>query len=209
MDGKKDQVDSSSLDDYPSHVNTIWRLSYDRLSGPTAKLMSLCAHLHHAGITERIFKFAYYGLTSNVDVRTPRIPFMAEEPIALQVMESFGTGRQWNTDDFRRCIQEACSFSPLSYDGATRIYLIHPFVHDCLRSVAPHPSQATFLLSAAIIILEEGDQAPMPELLPHVQRVLSKWADWRTSSPPLHPKLATNMGRILFHCAKWYEAEPL
>lgn len=53
MDGQLSGVRGAALDGY-----TTWSLSYNRLTPDAASLACLCAHLHHTGITERLFRDA-------------------------------------------------------------------------------------------------------------------------------------------------------
>lgn len=188
MDGEQDRVEAKALDDYPWHVHSTWRLSYNQLSGPTATLLRLCAHLHHTGITEEIFRLASQGLNQKI-LRTPPVPFTQEEPTARSFMESFTTDGAWDKNKFRWCIQEACSFSLMSYDTNSHVYSIHPLVHDCLQSIAPHHSQGAFLLAATIEPLW-NDQERLTALLSHVQRIVSNVEHRKGTS--LHP--------VLLHC---------
>lgn len=113
------------MDDHPWHVYTTWKLSFDRLTESTAILVRLCARLHHTGITEELFELAFLGLKDD-DLSKPPIPFTQQESLACNFLNSFGANGVWDKSNFRWCIQEACSFSLLSYDIASRIYSIHP-----------------------------------------------------------------------------------
>ena len=42
------------IDDYKWTVHTTWEISFNRLSGQSAKFLQLCAFLHHDGIFEAI-----------------------------------------------------------------------------------------------------------------------------------------------------------
>lgn len=63
MDGQRDHVDSKAMDDYYTNVYTTWKLSFDRLSESTRRILGIIAHLHHTGITEKIFERAFSGLS--------------------------------------------------------------------------------------------------------------------------------------------------
>lgn len=202
MDGTQDRVGSKALDGYPLHVYTTWKLSYDQLSEFPGKLLAICAHLHHNGITEDMFERAFQGLSffSNFNFRKPPTPFLIEEPDGLCFLEHFATEGVWSTDHFRHCIQEVCSFSLLSFDQSTRTYSVHPLVHDFLRSaVAPHPSQAAFLLAATTQPIWD-DQVRASALVPHVQQLLSCWPDWQDINTAVAPYASQITSKVTAQC---------
>ena len=206
MNGKNDGVGRRALDNYPSNVYTTWKLSYDRLSDSAAQLLGICAHLHHTGITEELFSRAF--MVTSEDFQNPPIPFTAEEPQAHALLNSFADDGTWDNAAFHRCIQEACSLSLLSYDYTSRTYSMHPLIHDCLRSVAPHPSRTAFLLSATVALIQNDHPLSIP-LLPHVHRVLLSWSGWKMSISAFHPLLSRYLGRVLAVAGAITQAEQL
>ncbi|TFK96986.1 hypothetical protein BDV98DRAFT_658852 [Pterulicium gracile] len=55
LDGRNDTVEATAIDDYPLHLYTTWKLSYDILPERAQALLWLCSYLHHTGITEQLF----------------------------------------------------------------------------------------------------------------------------------------------------------
>jgi hypothetical protein len=176
IDGETDGVTREALAGYPDYLSSTWILNYRKLPQLSKDLLSLCSHLHHTGITEEIFRRAYLKRNSFTE---PSIPFSTAEDDAQRFTTTTLTNfskpdASWDTKAFRRCTNHALSFSLLNYDEATKIYSIHPLIHDGLQRIAV----ASRLAAAFLVIRSEefqaGDRLKFSWMLvPHLESVLS------------------------------------
>lgn len=190
MDGQLSGVRGAALDGY---TYTTWSLSYNRLTPDAASLACLCAHLHHTGITERLFRDARSSIHK---FRKPKIPLCdslsaahAKVEQLLQQFVSVRSGGTWNSFAFRQCMQEACSFSLFEYNEVGQVYDKHPLVHDGLRSITQSSLKAAFVV-AAVVEHSNEDHEQLVQYVPHVERiVLSMGHDEKKHE--LHPILTS------------------
>ncbi|KAJ7168441.1 hypothetical protein C8R46DRAFT_1267467 [Mycena filopes] len=118
-----------SHDDYAWTVYTTWQISFDRLSKPAATLLQLCSFLHYTGISEDMFSNASkYGFPlwrpSKEELKEP-----------LEFLSHFrGPTGEWDSLCFLTVTNQIKAYSLISFDANTRMFSIHPLVHDWSRS---------------------------------------------------------------------------
>ena len=206
LDGNNDKVEASAIDDYRLHVYTTWKLSYDILPARAQTLLCLCSYLHHTGITEQLFKDAYHSI-SKAEFAFPSIPFSFQEQDTYShvrdFLHQFVVDESWNTDEFKWCMQEACSTSLLSLDE-TEHYSIHPLIHDCLRGVQEDPTATALTLAASI---DSSGVAVWIQMVPHIQHLLTIWSPGQRNR--VHCQILGKLGNALSFAGWYSDAEKL
>ncbi|KAJ6580477.1 hypothetical protein DFH09DRAFT_294754 [Mycena vulgaris] len=160
---------TQSHDDYAWTVYTTWQISFDRLSEPAAAMLQLWSFLHHNRISETIFSKAskYKCRTSGPSEDELEKPFQ----FISHFLDPTGC---WDSSRFRDITKEIRSYSLIYYDQRTKLFSMHPLVHDWCRDTLLDPESHQYCMSAILgmainEISDSSKQVDHIQLLPHVQ----------------------------------------
>ena len=215
------------MDDYKWTVYTTWTISFNRLSAQSATFLQLCAHLHHDGISEAIFRNAAsnattYGPSSpkaqkpkfkfllKRRTNVPRLPSAAQESglRANDFLAGFRTSDSaWDTQKFLKMITEIRSYSLIEFDIRNQTYSIHPLVqawiHTMISSDEAIRAWTQWILGMSITWGEHSeDYAFRRTLQPHLDTVLEGGI---SGGPELYEKF----GLVYSEVGRWKDAEKL
>ncbi|KAJ7192497.1 P-loop containing nucleoside triphosphate hydrolase protein, partial [Mycena pura] len=110
-------------DDYAWTVYTTWKISFDRLSQPAARLLQLCSLLHHQGISEDVFRNAsMYTISLTAD----DLELEEASKFLSQFKSPAGT---WDSFRFQELTNEIQAYSLITFDPEQELFSIHPLVH--------------------------------------------------------------------------------
>ncbi|KAJ7714752.1 P-loop containing nucleoside triphosphate hydrolase protein [Mycena metata] len=193
---------TQTQDDYGWTVYTTWKISFDCLSRPATKLLQLSSFLHHEGISEQMFanaasyKFKSSGPTHD-EVQEP-IEFLA------QFLTPSGT---WDSLKFLDLTTEIHGYSLIDLEPRSKMYSLHPLVHDWTRSTVENEQSARECIAAIAGMsipwgVEQGDYLFRQRLLPHLDSVMRR----RTS---IQTKFSYEYGFIYYEGGRGKEAERL
>ncbi|KAJ7168551.1 hypothetical protein C8R46DRAFT_1267779 [Mycena filopes] len=157
-----------SHDNYAWTVYTTWQISFDRLSKPAATLLQLCSFLHYTGISEDMFSNA-----SKYSFPLWR-PSKEELKEPLEFLSHFkGPTGEWDSLCFLTVTNQIKAYSLISFDANTRMFSIHPLVHDWSRSTLANEGAYLTCMSSIVgmaiaVVPETNIQQTSLKLVPHL-----------------------------------------
>ncbi|KAJ7252003.1 hypothetical protein C8J57DRAFT_1723023 [Mycena rebaudengoi] len=164
------RVPSQSHDTYAWSVYTTWDISFKCLGPVAAQFLQICSFLHHEGISEAIFSSAAAYEHVSLGPTEEQI----EEP--LEFLNHFMTqAGSWDDLPFTDITAEIKGYSLINQDPNTKLFSIHPLVHDWSRKTITN-TNSTRECSAAILAMStmsnSRDKVFLISLLPHINSVL-------------------------------------
>ncbi|KAJ6600267.1 hypothetical protein DFH09DRAFT_593317 [Mycena vulgaris] len=188
-------------DDYAWTVYTTWQMSFEKLSPPAAKFLQLCSLIHHAGISEDIFKNAsMYSF--------PRSgPQENELQMPLDFLSHFLETGAWKSVEFLKMTNEIKRYSLINFDSEKKMFSIHPLVHTWSQSTLTDSELFRKCMVAIVgmsftIIPNEHRMLAALKLLPHVQLLLK-------GSTTITPDFLESYRTLYGSAGRWKEAEHL
>ncbi|KAJ7347383.1 hypothetical protein DFH08DRAFT_936894 [Mycena albidolilacea] len=192
---------TQSHDDYKWTVYTTWQISFAQLTTTATTLLQLCSFLHNEGMSEELFSRAsrYQSDTS------PARDGLKE---ALEFLSPFiGSTGNWDSFSFIEVMNELTAFSLVHLDPATKLFSIHPLVHDWIRDTLKdsiscgHQITTIMGMSVAAIAGEEMEVTSL-KLLPHIDSLCKKITQ-------ISPAFLTEYGLIYSWASRYEEAMPI
>ncbi|KAJ7495148.1 hypothetical protein FB451DRAFT_1477707 [Mycena latifolia] len=195
------EAPAQSHDDYAWTVYTTWKISFDQLSQPAATLLRLCSCLHHQGISEQLFSKAStyqaksYG-PSQEELKKPR-EFLAR---------FLGPDGIWDSLLFMDITNELQAYSIVNFDLHTKMFSIHPLVHNWVQSsiTDPRPYQdcmkAIVGMTTTDVDPEGAEKAKLAS--PHIDSLL-------LDEMPVAPDFNIEYGLLCFELRRFRQAEKL
>jgi hypothetical protein len=155
-----------NLSDCDHTVYTTWTMSYKKLRPAAARLLDLCAGMHHDGLFEEIFSNAADNIRNlHGEAYLPVNEF-------LQTFQS--ADGEWDSFLFCDTLNEIMTFSLVDVDLENGVFSIHPLVHAWCHD--RNPDANSTLLSSQIILaasiswsFSTADYAYRRMLLSHIR----------------------------------------
>ncbi|KAJ6466645.1 P-loop containing nucleoside triphosphate hydrolase protein [Mycena vulgaris] len=188
-------------DDYAWTVYTTWQMSFEKLSPPAAQFLQLCSLIHHAVISEDIFKNAsIYSFPEGG-------PQKNELQMPLGFLSHFLETGAWQPVKFLKMTNEIKRYSLISFDSEKKMFSIHPLVHTWSQSTLTDPKLFHECMVGIVgmsftMIPDEHRMLAALKLLPHVQLLLK-------GNTTVTPDFSLSYRRIYSAAGRWKEAEHL
>ncbi|KAJ7260178.1 hypothetical protein C8J57DRAFT_1514884 [Mycena rebaudengoi] len=192
------EVPVQSQDKYAWSVYTTWDISFKCLSKLAARFLQLCSFLHHEGISEAIF--------ANAAVYSPELLNPTEEQAKepRNFLDHFLTAAgMWDAISFSEMASEIQEYSLINKDPNTRLFSIHPLVHNWSKNTVSD-IDATRECMAALLAMSVAwkDQVFTMRLLPHINAILQ-------AAPQLATQFIYPYQRIYYDSGNYQQAQEL